>query len=153
TVDSLLQWLGLRPSDAVAGSAGLDTALTTSATVAASFEKLVGDLAHAIEQDDQTAIASSTAGLLQSFSRIIRAVNDAADVLRAVSADPGLTTQQQAEITAFANDFVSRLLNRLLVEYLEARFPYIALPLIIAGAIEIVQEEGGPAGSLNGPYT
>ena len=153
TVDSVFQWLGLRPSDALAGSAGLDTALATSATVATTLEKLVGDLAQAIEQDDQTAIASSTAALLQSFSSIIRALNDAADVLRALSADAGLTTQQRAEMTAFANAFVERLLNRLFVEYLEARFPHIALPLIIAGAIEIVQEEGGPAGSLNGPYT
>jgi hypothetical protein len=153
TADSLLQWLGLRPSDAIAGSANLDGALTASAAVAASLEKLVNDLAQAIEQDNENTIASSTAALLQSFGTIIQGFNDAADALHALSADPGLTAQQQAEITAFANVFVERLLNRLFVEYLEARFPLIALVLIVVGAIEIVEEEAGPVGSLNGPYT
>jgi len=153
TVDSLLQWLGLRSSDALAGSDNLDGALATSATAATNLEDLVSDLAEAIEQDDENAIASSAAALLESFGSIVRAFRDAADALQALRADPGLTTQQQAEMAAFADVFVERLLNRLLVEYFEARFPYIALMLIMTGVVEIVQEEGGPVGSLNGPYT
>jgi hypothetical protein len=152
TVDFLPQWLGLRPSDAAAGATNLDGALASGATVAAGLATLVSDLAQAIEQDDEAAIASSTAALLESFQSIVGAFHDAAEALHALSADSGLTTQQQAELAAFANVFVERLLNRLLVEYLEARFPYIALTLIITGVIEIVQEEGGAEGSLNGPY-
>ena len=90
--------------------------------------------------------------LLQHFHTLVQAVRDIASALRTLSVDPSLTAQQRGEITAFADVFVERLLNRLGVDYLETRFPHIALALIVTGGIEDVREDGGPDGSLNGPY-
>ncbi|MGS2619515.1 DUF6603 domain-containing protein [Micromonospora sp. LZ34] len=152
TTDLLLEWVGLRASDASAGSAALAAALGTGAAAAGSMPIAVRDLVRAIEDDDSSAIAAAVAALLQHFATLVQAIRDAADALQSLSIDPALTAQQQAEVAAFAGEFVERLLGRLFVEYLEERFPQIALVLIATGVVEIVPQPGGPAGSLNAQY-
>ena len=153
SVDELLPWLGLRMAEIDVGSTDLNEALTTSATVAATLEPVITQLAQAVDQDDRVTIATSTAALLQHFRALLQAVEQIMRALQSLGTNPSLTSQQQAELTTFATVFSERLLHRLFVDYLEARFPQIALLLIAMGAIEIVREPGLPGGSLHGPYT
>ncbi len=153
SVDSLLPWLGLRQPGAVAVPADLANALETGAAAAASLPELIGALADAIQSDDSAAIASSSAALLQHLATVIQAARDVAAGLENLSTGPGLTPAQQAELSAFAGVFVERLLNRLLVEFFETAYPQFAVLLLLTGAIEIEEVEGGPSGSLNGAYT
>lgn len=152
SIDTLLEWLGLRSSDATADATELAGALATTAAAAASMPELIAALARAIEDEDGAAIASSSLELLQHIGTLIQAARDVGAALQTVSAGAGLTPQQRAELATFAGLFTERLLNRLFVDYLESRFPHLALVLLATGGIEIVREEGGVSGSLNGPY-
>ena len=55
SVGELLPWLGLRVSEIDVGSTGLDEALATSATVAATLEPVIAQLAQAVDQDDRVS--------------------------------------------------------------------------------------------------
>jgi hypothetical protein len=150
---SLLEWLGLRPLGAIADADDLTKALTTSTLTAASLVELISDLTQAIARDDAVAVASVSASLLEQIDRVVRASHSAANTLKTLSSAGGFTPQQQGELEAFADTFVDRLLNRLFVEYLEVRYPQIAIVLIATGAITIVEEVGGPIDSLKGAHT
>lgn len=154
TTDSLLPWLGLRPPDGASGAGDLATAIATTAAAASGMPKLIAELVEAVDAEDGAAAAAAAAALLQSIGVLITSSRDIADALQELSvSSPALTPQQQAELSAFAGQFTERLLSHLLAEYLEHRFPQIALVLLVVGGIEIVEEEGGPAGSLNAAHT
>jgi hypothetical protein len=153
TVDLLPQWLGLRPSDVTAGSSDLGAKLAKSAAVAATLVELTAELVRAIEQDDKNAIITTAKALLSNLDALVQEIRAVSALFKNLSSDPRLTPPQQGEVNAFAEVFVGRLLDRLLVDYLQQRFPQIVWLLIWGGVIEIVHEEGGPEGSLRGPYT
>ncbi len=98
-------------------------------------------------------MTSAGQALITQFALIVKAAEAVATALQALSTSGGLTPSQQAELAAFAVEFIDRVLNRLFVEYLESRFGQIVIALMATGVIEIVDEPGGPAGSLNGAYT
>jgi hypothetical protein len=154
SVDSILGWVGLRWPDSTAGTDDLLDALTAGASAAAGLVESIPKLARAIDAEDEIALASVSLSMLQQIAAVVRAANDAADALQDLStAATDLTAAQQAELKAVAEVFVERLLDRLLVEYIEKRFPQLALALIATGGIEISRMPGGPAGSLQGAYT
>jgi hypothetical protein len=153
TVASLLPWLGLSLPGAVVGATDLTNALETCATAAVGLPPLVADLAAAVRNEDDAAIVSSGTALLQHFATLIQAAHDVAARLQALSAGGGLTAGQQAELAAFATVFVERLLNRLMVEFVETAYPQFAQVMLLAGAIEIEDVADGPADSLNSAYT
>jgi hypothetical protein len=149
----LLGWVGLRPPDAASGVSGLATALATIVSTADDLPTLLDNLSTAIENSDAAAGASAGAALLERFAGLVKAGEDAANALQTLSTSPGLSAQQQAELAAFAGEFADRLLNRLLVEYIESRSPFLAMVLMATGGIEIVDDPGGAPDSLNGAYT
>ncbi|HEX3106719.1 MAG TPA: DUF6603 domain-containing protein [Terriglobales bacterium] len=150
---SVLEWLGLRPPDAAAGASDLATALTTILSSADALPDLITNLSDAIDNSEAAAGISAGAALLERFAALVKASRDAANALQTLSSAPGLSSSQQAELSAFAGEFADRLLNQLFVEYVEARFPYIAIALMATGGIEIFDDPGGAAGSLNGAFT
>ncbi|UVT15650.1 MAG: hypothetical protein H8K04_17890 [Nitrospira sp.] len=152
TLDELLPSLGLRSFDIDAEANPLVDGLAASASAAANLEPLIDDLIQAISQDDRAAIIGSTAELLQQIHALLEAVRNMVEILRSLGTDPGLPPQQRADLAAFASVFIERLLNQLLVEYVEKRFPHIALLLITTGVIEIVHEPSVSNQSLQGPY-
>ncbi|RSM72290.1 hypothetical protein DMB66_06820 [Actinoplanes sp. ATCC 53533] len=148
TPDLLLEWVGLRTFDAAAGSARLASALVSCTGSAADLTALAEDLVEAVTADDGGAVAATATALLTKFAVTVQAVRDAADELRTLSADPALSAAQRAEVSAVADEFVSRVLGRLLVEYLEVRFPPLVTALMATGVVEVVDQPPGPAGSL-----
>jgi hypothetical protein len=152
--ESLLEWLGLRQPSGVAGATALAGALATGATAAAGLPVAIRRLAAAIDAENPGEATAASVSLLELIARIITSARDVADALQSLSASaPGLSSQQRAQLTAFAGEFAERLLNRLFVEYLDARFPQLPSVLMLAGVVEIVEVPGGPVGSLNGAYT
>ncbi|MCD6031972.1 MAG: hypothetical protein K0S78_4154, partial [Thermomicrobiales bacterium] len=151
-LDEVLPWLGLRSFELELESTELDDALTAGATAAAELEPLFNDLAQAVAQDDRAAIAATAAALLQQLRATLQGIDRISQALHALSNNATLPSQQRAELAGFAGLFAERLLHRLLADYLEARFPQIALLLIATGAIEVVDDPGLPDESLQGPY-
>lgn len=153
SADQLLDWVGLRSFDAAAGSNRLLTALAGCVGAAANMPEAVAALLQAIEADDATAVAAALGPLLKDFGAAVQSMRDAADALRELSTDPSLTTEQRAEVTAVADEFVTRVLGRLLVDYLEGRFPAVAVALTVTGVIEVTPTDAGAADdSLAGSY-
>jgi hypothetical protein len=149
----LLGWVGLRPPDAASGVSDLATALTTIVSTADNLPDLLDNLSSAIRNSDAASGASAGAALLERFAGLVKAGHDVEKALQTLSTSSSLNAQQQAELSAFAGEFADRLLNRLLVEYVESRSPLMATALMATGAIEIVDDPGGAAGSLNGAFT
>jgi hypothetical protein len=153
TADSLLEWLGLRPDGLPAASDSLFTALTTVTSAAADLPTLIGQLAQAIEADDSGGTAAASKALIQRLAVLVQAGSSAASALQTLSSSGGLSATQQTQLQAFAAEFADRLLQRLFVEYLTVRAPYVTGALTALGVIEISDQPGDPPGSFNGPYT
>jgi hypothetical protein len=153
TADSILEWVGLRPPDVSTTADDLTSGITTLASGASALPDQITALATAIQNQDAATVASAGQALVAQFALIVKAAEAVATALQALSTSGGLTPSQQAELAAFAGEFVDRVLNRLFVEYLESRFGQIVIALMATGVIEIVDQPGGPAGSLNGAYT
>ncbi|WHZ20940.1 MAG: Beta-galactosidase [Nitrospira sp.] len=152
TLDDLLPWLGLRVFEIEPDTTGLTDALTATVSAAAELDSLINDLAQAVTQDDRVAIASTAAALLQQLRTTLQDIEGMARALHMLSNATALSPQHKTELAAFAQVFPERLLHRLVADYLEIRFPQVALLLLGIGAIEVVDEPGLPTGSLQGPY-
>lgn len=149
---SLLEWLGLHTPD-VPGASNLATAVAAIVSTGEGMPGLLADFAKAVEAGDAAAGVEAGAALLERFLGLIKAAHDTADALHTLSSSPGLNATQQTELSNFAGEFADRLLNRLFVEYIEARFPYLAIALMATGGIEVTNQPGGAAGSLSAAYT
>ena len=152
TADLLLEWAGLRTFDAAAGSARLAGALAAMTGAAADMAALAADLIQAIEADDDGTVAAVAGSLLTRFAAAVQTVREAADELHTLSTSASLTSSQRGEVAAVADEFVVRVLGRLLVEYLEVRFPQVAAVLIATGVVELVPQAAGQLGSLSAAY-
>ncbi len=152
TLDEVLPWLGLRVFELEPDQTDLENRLTATASAAVELDALINDLAQAVTQDDRAIIAAISAALLQQLRATLQSVEHIAQALQTLGNDAALSPQQKTELAAFARAFPERLLHRLVAEYLEVRFPQIALLLLGTGVIEVVDEPGLPDGSLQGPY-
>ncbi len=154
STDSVLEWLGLRRPEGLATGAQLGTALGSAVSAAAGLPELVRELMNGIEEEDTGAVGAASVALLQRIALLVEAGTQLGELLQTLSASgSGLTPAQRAELSTFASQFAERLLQRLLVEYVEVRFPQAFVPLMVVGAIDVAPVEGGPASSLQGAYT
>ncbi len=153
TADSILEWVGLRPPDVSTTADDLTSGIASLASAASALPDQITALATAIQNQDAVTVASAGQALVTQFALIVKAAGAVAAALQALSTSGSLNPSQQAEMAAFAGEFVDRVLNRLFVEYLESRFSQIAIALMATGVIEVVDQPGGTAGSLSGAYT
>ena len=135
TLDDLLPWLGLRVFEMEPDTTALTDALTTTATTAAELDPLINDLAQAVTQDDRAAIATSVAALLQQLRATLQGIEGIGRALQTLANDAALSPQHKTELAAFARALPERLLHRLIADYLEARFPQVALLLLATGRV------------------
>ncbi|MCY1039705.1 hypothetical protein OV208_00115 [Corallococcus sp. bb12-1] len=154
TADSVLEWLGLRRPLGLAQTDALGAAIDSLASAATQLPTLVEQLVAAIDAEDAVAVANTGRALIERIGLLVEAARTTADALDSLSASSTvLTPAQRAELAGFASAFASKLLQRLLVDYLEDRFPQLTIPLLAAGAMEIEQVESGAPDTLQGAYT
>jgi hypothetical protein len=148
---TILASLGLRVPDSL-GVAPVNTAVQAACTAAGAIHGLIDQLTAAISANDADQVAGAAKSLLDEIARTVQAAAAVATELQKLTG-AGLTPAQVAELTTFAGEFVSRLLNQLLVEYFQSRAPQLAILLIATGGIEIVEVPGGADGSLQAGHT
>lgn len=154
TADSLLEWLGLRRPLGLSQTDALSAALRSLMSAATELPALVEQLVGAIEAEDPSAVAHTGRALVERIGLLVQASRTTASALGSLSASAStLTPAQRAELSAFATAFSSRLLQRLLVEFMEDRFPQLTIPLLATGAMEIEQVAAGPLDTLQGAHT
>ena len=152
--DQLFATLGLRLPDGLTAETGFAIALTVGATAAGTLPQKIADLTAAIDSEDDTQIVTTGVALIQAIRELLNAIDGIASGLQAAGATfGGLSPQDRADITAFTETLLRRLLDFLLVEYLQARAPNISTGLMLLGLIERTSEPGDPANPLKPPFT
>ena len=137
-VELLIEDLGLRLPPGLTGVAALAGALADAATTAADLPAQVAALIAAINADDLGRIIGDSQTLTAT---IVQTVSDLASIGTALESAgngfAGLTPDQQAQIQSFSQEFPQRLLQLLLVDYIQAKSPQLLHGLRLAGVVEI----------------
>jgi hypothetical protein len=149
-VDSLFDGLGLRMPSGLSNQSQLANVLATTVSAAAELPDLIVQLTDAIEADDVVQVVTVGQAVLQKARQIIDAIPQISTGLNAAAAGfGGMTPQQLADIDAFAQTLPRRLLDLLVVEYIEARTPPGIPPtLALLGFIDRELEPGEPGNAL-----
>src|SRR4051794_7475169 len=110
--DRLFATLGLRLPDGLAAESGLASALSAGATTAGSLPPKIADLTDAIASEDEEAIVTAGAALVDSLRDLLTAIDAIASALDNAGASfAGLSPQDRADITAFTEILLRRLLD------------------------------------------
>src|SRR5215216_3552222 len=123
------------------------TAFTEAASLcvssASTIPPIIADLFAAIDEGDDAQTLIQSARLIEQIGTVIGALEEVARQVRLVSASlPGMTPEV---VNAFADALRARVLDVLLVEYLETRLANPADLLALFGIIERSTEPGDPA--------
>ncbi len=150
---SLFETLGLRLPPGFIAAGDLATALGQGATAATHLPDRVSALETAIEANHLASIVSASAQLMGVIRDVLQAIAQIADALHKLGASfAGLSPSDRAAVQTFAEQLPVRLLHRLLVDYLEAKFPAATAGLVLAGLIDREQDPGVPTNPLRPPY-
>jgi hypothetical protein len=153
-VDQLFVELGLRLPAGLSAEPQLATAISTGAAAAAALPPLVAQLTAAIAADDVVQIASVGGQIIARAGDVMRAADQiSAGLSAAGAAFGGLSAQDRADIIAFTTTLARRLVDFLLVEYLQTRVPNAVAGLTLLGLVERTPEAGDPANPLKPPFT
>jgi Family of unknown function (DUF6603) len=154
SVDGLFSSLGLRLPSGFTGQAALTAPLSAGVSAAAALPPLLVQLTAAIEAEDIGQIVSSGQALLEKITAVIEAIPQISSGLDSVAAGfGGLTPAQRAEINTFAEELPRRLLDLLVVEYIESRTPSGIPPtLALLGIIDTEVDPGVPEEPLRPPF-
>lgn len=152
--EALLWWLGLRVPDSMSGATALVDGLQATLTPVAELAPLIEELVSAIEAEDAAAASTASVALIEKTVAIVDGIQAVADAIDTLSGSlAGLTPDQRTELESFAGQFAERLLSQLLAEYVEARFPHVAIAMLGFGALEIEEVGAGADGELQAPFT
>ncbi|MDV3220317.1 DUF6603 domain-containing protein [Intrasporangium sp.] len=125
------------------GFATAATAIGGAAVKAGALAPLVADLVDAIDGEDAEAIVAAAAPLLGAIADVVEAISALEPALdAAVAAAPGLTTDQRSHLAAEAAALPGRLLEWMLVEYLETRSAGVYTALTLLGLVDDAIEPG-----------
>jgi hypothetical protein len=152
-IENTFRRFGLNPPPGLTQVHTLAEALSQAVTAVSNLPLRIEDLDNAIEGGDVTRIVEATTALLRAVDDVIQGVRDTARALESLgSGFPDLSPAQRDQLGAFARSFASRVLQRLVVDYLESRVSQVVTALLASGCIEIVEEPGGMGDSLLVPY-
>lgn len=150
-IRTLLAELGLQFPATLEAQAGFINALTTVAESAAGLAPLAADLAEAIENDDTGAMIQKTLQIIDVLRVLLPALDTIGTTLNALSGS--FPEIPPAEVSAFAAELPRKLLDFILVTYLEGYYSTVLQFLSLFGITELVDEPGDPADETKPPHT
>ena len=128
------------------------TAIENTAVKAAALEPLVVALITAIEAEDGDAIVAASLPLIVALKDVIDAISALEPALSAaLTAAAGLTPAQKTHLEAEVTALPGRLLEWMLIEYIEVRSKGVASALELFGIIANVLDPGDPADPVRPP--
>ncbi len=147
----LFSELGLQFPPALQSQTAFVTSLTTAGTAVANLAPLVAQLTTAIENDDDAAIVSTAAKVLDALRTLLPALDTIGTELQGLSGSlPGMNP---ADVNAFAAQIPGRLIDYITVYYLEGYFPVLLRALTMLGLVELVGDPGVPGDPAKPPFT
>jgi hypothetical protein len=147
---TLFAELGMQFPPELLNQSAFTNALNEGVTAAAAIPPLVGQLSTAIEQDRAEDIVRLSGEIINQIRRVIAALDIIAQQLRSVSDSlPNMTPEQ---VNEFAQNLPARLLDFLVVTYLESRQPLLTNVLALTGIIERTRNPGIPDDPTRPPF-
>src|SRR6476620_6824822 len=144
---SLFLELGSRLPAELVGKQGFAAALPKARDAVTKLPDLVTALAQASDLD---SILDATSKLVDAIVALAQALDSLADAVKAVAGQ--LSGVSEADVAAFALDFVRRLLEYLVVLYLEGNLPRLAAVLALLGIVEIAPDQDQAPTTTLPPY-
>jgi hypothetical protein len=150
-IRQLFAELGLQFPPALETQGRLVDSLSTSAAGAARLAELVPDLVAAIEAEDEAEVVRLAVQIVDVLRTLIPALTNVASELQSLAGTlPGIPA---ADVNAFAADLPQKLLQYILVSYLESFHPILLRFLALAGLVEITSEPGVAGDPTKPPHT
>ena len=146
----LLTSLGLQLPEAFRTRPALVSAFEQGGDLAKALPPLVQDLSTAIENDDTGETVTVGVKLIQKLVKLIQAFKQIGDTLGSEANAFVFSPGEKAELNQFAEQFALRLLNYMLVTYLEDKSPVLVESLGMIGLAENYPQEA--SSSVETPY-
>lgn len=137
----LLAELGLRFPPQLTANAAFSNALTTATARAGELPALIDALVAAAIAENENAVIDKAQLILQKVIELITAIDTIATQLEAVG--PALPGMVAGEVTAFAQALPTRLIDYLVVRYLETNYPVVFSNLQLLGIMERIRVPAG----------
>ncbi|MCP3665043.1 MAG: hypothetical protein GY696_21525 [Gammaproteobacteria bacterium] len=142
-IEALIESLGLRLPPGLSAVSTFAGELSGMAVAAAALPGQVSTLVTAIDTDDVGQIITSGQTLSTTIIQVVQNLSSVGGALNSVgSSFAGLTPADRTQIQAFSQALPDRLLNLLLVEYIEKKSPQMLQGLRLAGIVEITVVTG-----------
>jgi len=144
----LLTDLGLSLPPTLLNDTGFSAAASTGAAAAGTLPDIISALATAIEADDGAAAVEAAVKLIEAGVKLVQSFSTIADKLQAANlpgVDPGV-------LAAFAAKLPERLLDYVVVSYLESFHPVIASSGEFLGIIDRAPQPGVPGDPTQPPH-
>jgi hypothetical protein len=141
--------LGLQFPPALTADAAFVTALGNASGAAKKISPIVAQLDAAIAAGNEPAVAAVGVQLLQQVKATVGAFDAIAQRLGALASSLGM---MPADVTAFGNALPQRLLDYLIVTYLDQTHPNVANVLGLLGVVEHVKRPGVATDPAKPPY-
>ena len=142
--DIVFEDFGLRPPEGFVDQFG--TEIGAAIDAAADLPALVTTLTDAIEASDPDvgAIAAAGKALVDGITLTVQRIRELRSALSTVGGSfPGLTPDEQAQVAAFAQEFLERLLGSLVADVLRETFPRVFGAAELIGLVEHVRDVPG----------
>ena len=136
-VQGFLAGLGLGLPDALAADTQFTNAVSAAADAVSGLAPLVPALVNAIEADNETAIITSGAQVLEQIGKVATAFVQFGNALNtAIASAAGLTAGQKAGLQALAEALPGRLFGYALIEYVRGQSPDLVAFLNLVGLLD-----------------
>ena len=146
----LFEALGIRlPAGAIGGS-GLAAALNATATAAGQIGPALAALAAALNGNDPVAIVQRGVETIQRIGAVITGIGQIRSAVALIAAS--LPPDQRAHIEAAITKLPTRLVNFLLVEWIESKAPALVPAFALTGVLDEVPEPGIPGNPVAPPF-
>lgn len=148
----LLSAVGVRLPTSVASHGQVVAAVTAAIARAAALAPKVADLGLAIDADDEAQIIAAGLAVLDESAKVLSAVRDMGQALQTATVAAPLSAAERAALQGLIANVARRLVDFLVIEYLESKALQVVQSLTLLGIIDRVFEPGDPANPMAPPF-
>ncbi|MBP6826426.1 MAG: hypothetical protein KA165_07695 [Saprospiraceae bacterium] len=148
----IVERLGLRLPSAVTQSQGLIAAFGPPAGIVGDLPPILGTLATAIDNQDESGILSSGKNLLEKIIQLVNALGNLGTAVKNASGGLGFSPAEINEINKFGEELAVKILHYLAVEYMDKQAPSLAAALNVLGIMENDLIPDNPAKPLQAEF-
>jgi len=144
--------VGVRLPASVASHGQVAGAVTAAVARAAALSPKVVQLVAAIDADDEAQIIASGIAVIDESARVLTELRDMGQALETATAAAPLSSGERAALQALIPNSARRVVDFLVIEYLEEKALPVVQGLTLLGIIDRVFVAGDPANPMAPPF-